>query len=38
MAFTGGIPLTRRGKVVGAVGVSGRSGEPDQTVAEVGAI
>jgi uncharacterized protein GlcG (DUF336 family) len=35
--FAGGIPLTREGKVIGAVGVSGGSGEQDQTVAEAGA-
>ena len=37
MVFAGGIPLTRGGKVVGGVGVSGGSGEQDHTVAEVGA-
>ena len=37
MVFAGGIPLTREGKVVGAVGVSGGSGEQDHTVAEAGA-
>jgi uncharacterized protein GlcG (DUF336 family) len=37
MIFAGGIPLTRGGKVVGAVGVSGGSGEQDQAVAEAGA-
>ena len=36
MIFAGGIPLTRDGNVVGAVGVSGGSGEQDQTVAEAG--
>jgi len=36
MIFAGGIPLTRAGKVVGAVGVSGGSGEQDQAVAEAG--
>lgn len=35
--FAGGVPLTRDGVVVGAVGVSGGSGEQDQTVAEAGA-
>jgi uncharacterized protein GlcG (DUF336 family) len=35
--FAGGIPLTRDGKVIGAVGVSGGSGEQDQTVAEAAA-
>ncbi|WP_233204305.1 heme-binding protein [Cryobacterium sp. Y62] len=37
MIFAGGIPLTRDGEVVGAVGVSGGSGEQDQAVAEAGA-
>jgi uncharacterized protein GlcG (DUF336 family) len=37
MIFAGGNPLKRDGKVVGAVGVSGGSGEQDQAVAEVGA-
>ena len=37
MIFAGGIPLKRDGKVVGAVGVSGGSGEQDQSVAEAGA-
>lgn len=37
MVFAGGIPLKRDGKVVGAIGVSGGSGEQDQTVAEAGA-
>lgn len=37
MIFAGGIPLMRDGKVVGAIGVSGGSGEQDQTVAEAGA-
>jgi uncharacterized protein GlcG (DUF336 family) len=37
MIFAGGIPLNRGGKVVGAVGVSGGSGEQDQAVAEAGA-
>lgn len=37
MIFAGGIPLKRDGKVVGGVGVSGGSGEQDQTVAEAGA-
>ena len=32
MIFAGGIPLKKGGKVVGAVGVSGGSGEQDQTV------
>lgn len=37
MVFAGGIPLKREGKVVGAVGVSGGSGEQDHTVAAAGA-
>jgi len=37
MIFAGGIPLKRAGKVVGAIGVSGGSGEQDQSVAEAGA-
>jgi len=37
MVFAGGIPLKRDGKVVGAIGVSGGSGEQDQAVAEAGA-
>jgi uncharacterized protein GlcG (DUF336 family) len=36
MIFAGGIPLTRAGKVVGAIGVSGGSGEQDQAVADAG--
>lgn len=35
--FAGGIPLTRDGQVVGAIGVSGGSGEQDHAVAEAGA-
>ncbi|MGH6655869.1 MAG: GlcG/HbpS family heme-binding protein [Actinocrinis sp.] len=35
--FAGGVPLTRDGVVVGAVGVSGGSGAQDQTIAEAGA-
>ena len=35
--FAGGIPLKRNGEVVGAIGVSGGSGEQDQSVAEAGA-
>ena len=36
--FAGGIPLKdETGQVVGAVGVSGGSGEQDQAVAEAGA-
>lgn len=37
MIFAGGIPLKKEGKVVGAIGVSGGSGEQDHTVAEAGA-
>lgn len=37
MIFAGGIPLKREGKVVGAIGVSGGSGDQDQAVAEAGA-
>src|SRR3954464_13917387 len=33
MIFAGGIPLTHDGKVVGAIGVSGGSGEQDHAVA-----
>ncbi len=35
--FAGGIPLSQDGEVVGAIGISGGSGEQDQTVAEAGA-
>ncbi len=34
--FAGGIPLTRNGDVVGAVGVSGGTVDQDQEVAEAG--
>ena len=34
--FAGGIPLKKEGKVVGAIGVSGGSGEQDHAVAEAG--
>ena len=34
--FAGGIPLTRDGEVVGAVGVSGGTVDQDQEVAEAG--
>jgi uncharacterized protein GlcG (DUF336 family) len=37
MIFAGGIPLKRNDRVVGAIGVSGGSGEQDQAVAEAGA-
>jgi uncharacterized protein GlcG (DUF336 family) len=37
MIFAGGIPLKKKGKVVGAIGVSGGSGDQDHAVAEAGA-
>lgn len=37
MIFAGGIPLVRDGEVVGAIGVSGGTGEQDQSVAAAGA-
>ncbi len=37
MIFAGGIPLKKDGKVVGAVGISGGSGEQDHAVAEAAA-
>lgn len=37
MIFAGGIPLYSEGQVVGAIGVSGGSGEQDHVVAEAGA-
>ncbi|HLH03709.1 MAG TPA: heme-binding protein [Bryobacteraceae bacterium] len=37
MIFAGGIPLKLNGKVVGAIGVSGGSGDQDHAVAEAGA-
>ena len=37
MIFAGGIPLRQDGKVIGAIGVSGGSGEQDHAVAEAGA-
>jgi uncharacterized protein GlcG (DUF336 family) len=36
-ASNGGIPLKQNGQVVGAIGVSGGSGEQDHSVAEAGA-
>ena len=36
MIFAGGIPIRKDGKVVGAIGVSGGSGEQDHSVAEAG--
>jgi uncharacterized protein GlcG (DUF336 family) len=37
MIFAGGVPLKKDGQIVGAVGVSGGSGEQDHAVAEAGA-
>jgi uncharacterized protein GlcG (DUF336 family) len=37
MIFAGGIPLKQDGKVVGAIGVSGGSGDQDHAVAQAGA-
>lgn len=37
MIFAGGVPLTKNGRVVGAVGVSGGSGDQDHAVATAGA-
>jgi len=37
MIFAGGLPLRRDGEVVGAIGVSGGSGDQDHAVAEAGA-
>ena len=37
MIFAGGIPLRRNGEILGAIGVSGGSGEQDHAVAEAGA-
>src|SRR5688572_22756189 len=37
MIFAGRIPLKKNGEVVGAIGVSGGSGEQDHAVAEAGA-
>src|SRR6476469_95485 len=37
MIFAGGIPWKHEGKVVGAIGVSGGSGEQDHAVATAGA-
>ena len=36
MIFAGGIPLKKDGKVIGAIGVSGGSGDQDHAVAEAG--
>src|SRR5947199_8257524 len=37
MVFAGGIPLKKDGKVVGAIGVSGGTGDQDHAVAKAGA-
>lgn len=37
MIFAGGIPLKKGNQIVGAIGVSGGSGEQDHSVAEAGA-
>jgi uncharacterized protein GlcG (DUF336 family) len=37
MVFAGGIPLKQGNKVIGAIGVSGGSGDQDHSVAEAGA-
>jgi uncharacterized protein GlcG (DUF336 family) len=37
MIFAGGIPIKKGRKVIGAIGVSGGSGEQDHAVAEAGA-
>jgi uncharacterized protein GlcG (DUF336 family) len=37
MIFAGGIPLARGGTIIGAIGVSGGSGEQDHSVAAAGA-
>jgi uncharacterized protein GlcG (DUF336 family) len=37
MIFAGGIPIKASGQIIGAVGVSGGSGEQDQKVAEAAA-
>ncbi|SNS96093.1 Uncharacterized conserved protein GlcG, DUF336 family [Granulicella rosea] len=36
MIFAGGLPIVMEGKVIGAIGVSGGSGEQDHAVAEAG--
>jgi uncharacterized protein GlcG (DUF336 family) len=36
MIFAGGVPVKKGDKIIGAVGVSGGSGEQDQAVAEAG--
>ena len=37
MIFAGGVPVKKNGKVIGAVGVSGGTGDQDQAVAAAGA-
>jgi uncharacterized protein GlcG (DUF336 family) len=37
MIFAGGVPVLQDGIVVGAIGISGGSGEQDQSVAKAGA-
>ena len=37
MIFAGGIPLRREASIIGAIGVSGGSGDQDQAVATAGA-
>lgn len=37
MIFAGGLPLTSGAQIVGAIGVSGGTGDQDQAVAEAGA-
>jgi uncharacterized protein GlcG (DUF336 family) len=37
MIFAGGIPLSRGGSIIGAIGVSGGSGVQDDAVARAGA-
>jgi uncharacterized protein GlcG (DUF336 family) len=37
MIFAGGIPIKKNGKIIGAIGISGGSGEQDHAVAEAGA-
>ncbi|MBE5413463.1 hypothetical protein E3G39_005058 [Mycobacteroides abscessus] len=37
MIFAGGIPVQQSGQIVGAVGVSGGTGEQDKTVAQAAA-
>jgi uncharacterized protein GlcG (DUF336 family) len=37
MIFAGGVPIKVKGQIVGAIGVSGGSGEQNQAVAAAGA-